>query len=247
MSNQKKHSNVTPYSDGSSKKEQVGRMFDRIAGRYDLLNRVLSLGIDQWWRAKLISHLHPYQPERLLDVATGTGDVAIAAARKLKPKEILAVDIAPKMLEVGRAKIAKAQLTDTITFAESDAENLISSDNSFDALTVAFGVRNFQDTVAGLKECHRVLKPGGRIAILEFSQPTIFPFKQIYHFYFSKILPLIGRITSQDSKAYTYLFESVQTFAQGEDFLELLRKVGFADCQHKKLTLGICALYTAGK
>ncbi|MBX2816641.1 MAG: bifunctional demethylmenaquinone methyltransferase/2-methoxy-6-polyprenyl-1,4-benzoquinol methylase UbiE [Saprospiraceae bacterium] len=243
----KEHQEVTPYGGDQSKKQQVGQMFDRIAPRYDLLNRVLSLGIDQFWRARLIRALRSHDPEMILDMATGTGDVALAAAAKLGPKRVLGVDIASEMLSIGAQKAKRKNLDHIIEFRQGDAENIKDADNTYDAVTVAFGVRNFENTHQGLKECYRVLKNGGRIGILEFTHPTMFPIKQLYHLYFKYVLPVIGRITSKDEKAYTYLFESVQTFAQGEDFLNLLRKAGFSNCSHHKLTLGICALYLAEK
>lgn len=239
--------NVTPYESTDSKKEQISTMFDRIAPKYDLLNRVLSLGVDQYWRGCLIRHLKSYAPQKILDLATGTGDVALAAAARLQPEHILGIDISTKMLDIGKEKANRKGLDKVIEYREGDAENLGESDNTFDAVTVAFGVRNFENTLIGLKECYRVLKPGGVLAILEFTTPTLFPFKQLYHTYFKYVLPLVGRITSKDPKAYTYLFESVQAFAQGKDFLVLLDQAGFTKEKYKKLTLGICALYTAEK
>jgi len=241
------HSGVTPYESELSKRVQVEQMFDRIAPRYDLLNRVLSLGIDQYWRRVLIDSLSSFPHEQILDLATGTGDVAIAAARKLRPEKVVATDIAAKMLDIGRVKAIYKEVADRIDFELGDAQNLVYADNTFDAITVAFGVRNFEETIIGLKECFRVLKPEGRIAILEFSQPQKFPFKNLYQFYFKHILPLIGKITSQDDKAYRYLFNSVQTFPQGEEFLKVLREAGFRSTSQRKLTLGICTLYSAGK
>ena len=241
------HSEVTPYDSELSKRKQVEQMFDRIAPRYDLLNRVLSLGIDQHWRKVLINSLEPFPHDHLLDLATGTGDVAIAAARILRPKKVVATDIAAKMLDVGRVKAIYKEVADRIDFQLGDAQDMTYADNTFDAITVAFGVRNFSDTLVGLKECFRVLKPEGRLAILEFSQPQKFPFRNIYHFYFKNILPLIGKLTSQDDKAYRYLFKSVQTFPQGEEFLNILSQAGFRSTSQRKLTLGICTLYSAGK
>ncbi len=238
---------VTPYqSEEESKKAQVGRMFDRIAPRYDFLNRLLSLGIDVYWRRRALRYLKSMsQPLEILDVATGTADVAILAAQMLRPRRIVGIDIAHQMLDLGRDKIRRKGLQDIITLQGGDAEQLAFADNTFDAVTVAFGVRNFENLEAGLSEIRRVLRPGGRAVILEFSHPTLFPFKQIYHAYFKYVLPLIGRLTSRDERAYTYLFESVQAFPQGDDFLQILAKTGYQHPQCERLTFGICSIYTA--
>jgi len=240
---------VTPYrTEGEGKKTQVGRMFDRIAPRYDLLNRLLSLGIDLWWRRRALRYLKGTpEPLELLDVATGTADVAILAAEILQPRRVVGVDIATHMLDLGREKIRRKGLQELIELQSGDAEQLAFADNSFDAVTVAFGVRNFEDLLAGLSEIRRVLRPGGRLVILEFSHPTLFPFKQLYHAYFKYVLPLIGRLTSRDPRAYAYLFESVQAFPQGNDFLQLLAKTGYQHFQCERLTFGICSIYTAVK
>lgn len=238
-------SQVKPYQAEGSKKEQVSQMFDRIAGKYDLLNRMLSLGIDLWWRKRAIRLLRPHRPQRLLDVATGTADLAIEAARQLPSTRIVGVDISREMLAIGRKKIAGKGLANRIELELGDSEALRFEDASFDAVTVAFGVRNFEDLEAGLREMARVLRPGGRVVILEFSHPQLFPFKQTYHFYFRHLLPLIGRLTSKDPKAYTYLYRSVMAFPQGSDFERILEKSGFAHPKTILLTLGICAIYTA--
>lgn len=243
----KEKSVVTPYNDAEAKKAQVERMFDNIAPKYDLLNRVLSLGIDVQWRKKALNYLRDLAPQSLLDVATGTADVAIMAARRLGPKQIIGIDIANQMLDIGRDKIGKAGLQDTISLETGDSENLRFADNSFDAVTVAFGVRNFENLEKGLAEMLRVLRPGGRVVILEFSKPGIFPIKQLYNSYFKYVLPLIGRLTSRDMRAYTYLFESVQAFPEGKDFLNILSKTGYQNPQCERLTLGICSIYTAIK
>ncbi len=243
----KEKSVVTPYNDAEAKKAQVERMFDNIAPKYDLLNRVLSLGIDIQWRKKALNYLRDLAPQSLLDVATGTADVAIMAARRLGPKQIIGIDIANQMLDIGRDKIGKAGLQDTISLETGDSENLRFADNSFDAVTVAFGVRNFENLEKGLAEMLRVLRPGGRVVILEFSKPGIFPIKQLYNSYFKYVLPLIGRLTSRDMRAYTYLFESVQAFPEGKDFLNILSKTGYQNPQCERLTLGICSIYTAIK
>ncbi len=238
-------SQVKPYEAGGSKKEQVSRMFDRIARKYDLLNHILSLGIDIWWRKKAISQLKPHRPVRLLDVATGTADLAIEAARQLQPQSIVGIDISKEMLAIGRQKVAQKGLSQLIELRLGDSEALPFADNSFDAVTVAFGVRNFEHLEVGLREMARVLRPGGQIVILEFSKPRLFPFKQLYHFYFRNLLPFIGRMTSKDPKAYDYLYRSVMAFPDGANFEEILKKTGYANPKTISLTLGICAIYTA--
>lgn len=238
---------VTPYRSDDSKKQQVGQMFDRIAPSYDTLNRVLSLGVDQYWRRVMIRSLSDIPHEAVLDLATGTGDVAIMTARKLRPHSIIAMDIATKMLDIGKVKAVYAKLEDVIDFEQGDAEHIEYPDNTFDVITVAFGVRNFENTELGLKECHRVLKPGGRLSILEFSTPRTFPFRNIYQFYFRHILPRIGKLTSQDDQAYRYLFNSVQVFPEGQAFLSLLEQAGFSTFKERRLTFGICTLYSAEK
>jgi len=238
---------VTPYGSGDSKKVEVEKMFDKIAPKYDLLNRVLSLGIDVSWRKRAISYLKSGQPKELLDVATGTADVAIMTAKILKPSRIIGIDIANQMLDIGRKKILKEGLEAVITLETGDSENLQFPDASFDAITVAFGVRNFENLEKGLSEMYRVLRPGGRIVILEFSRPQLFPFKQLYNTYFKYVLPLIGRLTSRDVRAYTYLFESVQAFPEGDPFLQILSQTGFQNPLCERLTLGICTIYAATK
>ncbi|MFN4253843.1 MAG: bifunctional demethylmenaquinone methyltransferase/2-methoxy-6-polyprenyl-1,4-benzoquinol methylase UbiE [Saprospiraceae bacterium] len=238
---------VTPYNAADSKKAQVERMFDNIAPKYDLLNRVLSLGIDVSWRKRAISYLKKEHPKTILDVATGTADVAILTAKTLRPERIVGIDIANQMLEIGRDKIAASQLADVISLETGDSENLRFADGSFDAVTVAFGVRNFENLEKGLAEMCRVLRPGGRVVILEFSRPHVFPFKQLYNAYFRYVLPLIGRLTSRDTRAYSYLFESVQTFPEGNQMCEILIKTGYQNPQFERLTLGICSIYSAVK
>ncbi|TNE57650.1 MAG: bifunctional demethylmenaquinone methyltransferase/2-methoxy-6-polyprenyl-1,4-benzoquinol methylase UbiE [Bacteroidetes bacterium] len=239
---------VTPYENaGESKKAQVERMFDKIAHRYDLLNRVLSLGIDVWWRRRALGKLRSLKPQEMLDVATGTADVAIMAARMLKPRRVVGIDIANQMLDIGRQKIRKAGLEETVELKTGDSEQLQFPDQAFDAVTVAFGVRNFENLEKGLAEMLRILRPGGRAVILEFSRPRIFPFKQLYNSYFKYVLPVIGRLTSRDMRAYTYLFESVQAFPEGDNFLSILSKTGYQNPQCERLTLGICSIYTAEK
>lgn len=238
---------VTPYGSEAGKKAEVEKMFDRIAPRYDLLNRVLSLGIDVWWRKRAIAYLKPENPQEILDVATGTADVAILLAKILKPQKVVGVDIANQMLELGRQKIRAKNLDRIIVLETGDSERLRFANASFDAATVAFGVRNFENLEQGLSEICRVLRPEGRIVVLEFSKPHIFPFKQLYNTYFKYVLPLVGRLTSRDMRAYTYLFESVQAFPEGNQFTAILTKTGFKDPLCERLTLGICSVYTATK
>jgi demethylmenaquinone methyltransferase/2-methoxy-6-polyprenyl-1,4-benzoquinol methylase len=238
---------VKPYQPEGSKKKQVSEMFDNIAPTYDLLNRLLSLGIDVQWRRKAIRKLAARRPKVLLDVATGTADVAIEAVRQLQPEQVVGVDIAAEMLEIGRRKLSSRGLEGVVSLQQADSENLPFADNMFDAVTVAFGVRNFENLERGLSEMHRVLKPGGEMVILEFSKPKLPPFRQLYDFYFQHILPFIGRITSKDPKAYTYLYESVQAFPDGKNFEKLLNKTGFQCTHSDTLTLGICSIYFGQK
>lgn len=237
---------VTPYKSSASKKEEVRTMFDNIAGKYDFLNRVLSLRIDVAWRNKAVKMLKTYKPQHILDVACGTGDFSIAAL-KTGAAKVTGVDISEKMLEAGRKKMQAAKLSDRIELVTGDSEHLQFPDHTFDAATVAFGVRNFEDLDKGLREMNRVLKPGAPIVVLEFSKPRAFPVKQLYHFYFSTILPLIGRLISGDARAYTYLFESVSVFPEGDDFLKHMHNAGFKNCKAKRLTFGICSMYSGEK
>ncbi len=238
---------VVPYKeDRTGKKEQVAKMFDNISHRYDFLNHFLSLGIDRAWRKKAIGFLKQTPPRTILDVATGTGDFAIQAL-SLDPEKITGVDISEGMLEVGRKKIRERSLENRIELKYGDSENLPFPENNFDAVTVAFGVRNFENLETGIREIYRVLKPGGRIVVLEFSKPRKFPFKQIYNFYFNNILPRIGRMVSSDKAAYTYLPESVGAFPDGADFLRILNNIGFNATQCKALTFGISSIYTGTK
>jgi demethylmenaquinone methyltransferase / 2-methoxy-6-polyprenyl-1,4-benzoquinol methylase len=238
---------VTPYNTGAGKKAEVERMFDNIAPNYDLLNRVLSLGIDVSWRRTALNYLKEMQVEKILDVATGTADVAIMATKMFQPKQVIGIDISNQMLEFGREKIKKEGFEGIITLETGDSENLRFDEATFDAVTVAFGVRNFEHLEKGLAEMYRTLRPEGRLVVLEFSKPHIFPFKQLYNAYFKYVLPLIGRLTSRDMRAYAYLYESVQAFPEGQAFLHLLSKTGYQNPVCKRLTLGICSIYTATK
>ncbi len=238
---------VVPYKDSESgKKEQVARMFDNIAPTYDRLNRIISLGIDNYWRWRAIRLLRPIQPKRILDVATGTGDLALACM-KLQPEKIIGVDISEGMLELGREKVAKKNLSQFIDLRTGDAENRPFDDNSFDALTVAFGVRNFEHLEKGLKELHRVIRPGGKAVILELTTPKRFPFKQFYEFHTKQLLPRIGKRLSKDDSAYTYLPESIKAFPEGERFTAMLRHSGFPEAKHIPLTFGVCSIYVGQK
>jgi demethylmenaquinone methyltransferase/2-methoxy-6-polyprenyl-1,4-benzoquinol methylase len=238
---------VTPYGDRNrSKKEQVREMFDTIAHRYDFLNHLLSLGIDRSWRKRAVKTLIAAQPKRILDVATGTGDFAVECL-KLQPDKIVGLDLSDAMMAFGREKAAKLKEENRLEFVVGDSEQLNYPDNYFDAITVGFGVRNFEHLEQGLREMRRVLRPGGRVAILEITQPRRFPFRQFYALYFKGILPLIGRIFSKDSRAYSYLPESVSVFPEGEQFTGILTKCGFTEARWESLTFGTCALYTCTK
>ena len=239
--------NVLPYKDkNTSKKEQIAAMFNSISGKYDFLNHFLSLGIDILWRKRAIRLLKKHQPKLILDIATGTGDFAIEAL-SLNPKKIIGVDISEGMLSVGREKLIKKNLTDKIELISGDSEFLPFEDNFFDAVIVSFGVRNFENLEKGLSDMLRVLKPGGKVVILEFSKPKSFPFKQIYQFYFQWILPKIGKLISKNHAAYTYLPDSVEAFPDGDDFLNILNKIGFQKNQCTPLTLGISSIYSGSK
>ncbi|MFN9116072.1 MAG: bifunctional demethylmenaquinone methyltransferase/2-methoxy-6-polyprenyl-1,4-benzoquinol methylase UbiE, partial [Bacteroidota bacterium] len=235
---------VKPYQNAQgSKREQVEQMFDSIAHRYDFLNRFLSLGIDQIWRKKAIASLKEVNPEYILDVATGTADLAIAAL-KLKPQHVIGIDISNQMLAVGRDKIKAKSLIDKIELLQGDSSKLPFNNNKFDAITVAFGVRNFEMLQQGLNEMNRVLRNGGKIAVLEFSKPKQFPVKQLYNFYFKYILPGWGGLISKSKSAYTYLPESVNHFPEGKEFAAYLENAGFSQIKIKPLTFGVCTLYT---
>ncbi|MGK7394727.1 MAG: bifunctional demethylmenaquinone methyltransferase/2-methoxy-6-polyprenyl-1,4-benzoquinol methylase UbiE [Candidatus Cyclobacteriaceae bacterium M3_2C_046] len=238
---------VVPYKEQSKgKKEQVAYMFNNISHKYDFLNHLLSFGIDIYWRKKAIKLLRPIKPKRILDIATGTGDFAIEAI-KLNPDKVIGVDIAEKMLEKGREKVKKLKLDHIIEFAYGDSENLGFADNKFDAVIVSYGVRNFENLERGLADMHRVLRPGGKVVIVEFSKPKKFPFKQLYNFYFKYILPKVGKVVSRDNAAYEYLPESVHAFPDGEKFLQYLKKIGFKQTKCIPQTFGISSIYTGIK
>lgn len=239
--------NVNPYKDSDqSKREQVERMFDTISKEYDGLNRVISFGIDVKWRKKVVNKVAATQPKRILDVATGTGDLAINLA-KTDAEEIIGLDISAGMLNVGKEKVAAKNLDDRIKMVQGDSENLPFEDNYFDAITVAFGIRNFETLEKGLAEILRVLKPGGIFVILETSVPTKFPFKQGYGLYTKTLLPLIGRVFSKDRDAYAYLSESASVFPYGEKLNNILRKIGFTHVEANPQTMGVATIYSASK
>lgn len=238
---------VTPYKDQTtSKKEQVATMFNNIAPKYDFLNQLLSLGIHKGWRRKAVNLLKVISPKTILDIATGTGDFAIEAM-KLNPDKVTGVDISEGMLKFGQEKINKLGLQNKIELKSGDSENLPFPDNSFDAITVGFGVRNFENLEKGINDIYRVLNKGGMISILEFSKPVKFPVKQLYKVYFRYITPAIGKLFSKDSSAYTYLPESVNAFPDGENFLSILRKAGFKEEKAIPVTFGIASIYIAKK
>lgn len=238
---------VVPYKEENlSKKDQVAKMFNSISHRYDFLNHFLSLGIDKLWRKKSIKMLKGSNPKVILDVATGTGDFALEAL-SLNPDSVIGIDISEGMLNVGRKKIEKLKLTHKVELQLADSENIPFEENKFDAITVGFGVRNFENLEKGIREIFRVLKPGGTLVVLEFSKPSRFPVKQLYNFYFKFVLPKIGNTVSSDKAAYTYLPESVAAFPDGRDFEAILRTIGFKKTTCKQLTFGISSIYTGQK
>lgn len=238
---------VTPYQDSDKgKKEQVTKMFDTISKEYDSLNRVISFGIDVKWRNKVVEIVKNTKPNTILDIATGTGDLAINLT-KTKAKKIVGLDISDGMLAVGKSKVTKLNLAETIEMVLADSEKIPFEDDSFDAITVAFGVRNFEHLDVGLKEIYRVLKPGGVFVVLETSVPTKSPYKQGYQFYSSKILPTIGRIFSKDKLAYKYLSDSAASFPYGKAFNNILEKTGFIDVENRPQTFGVANIYLAKK
>lgn len=238
---------ITPYKESElGKKQQVEQMFDTISGNYDSLNRMISLGTDQGWRRKVLKMVSEEQPETILDIATGTGDLAILLS-KSNAKKITGLDLSAGMLEVGKKKIKALNLDNRIEMIQGDSENLPFADNSFDAITVGFGIRNFENLEKGLSEILRVLKPGGIFVILETSVPTKFPFKQGYFLYTQNIMPFMGKLFSKDQKAYKYLSDSAKNFPFGETLNNILRKVGFKDVKHKPQTMGIATIYSSSK
>jgi demethylmenaquinone methyltransferase/2-methoxy-6-polyprenyl-1,4-benzoquinol methylase len=240
--------NVTPYKNQqATKKEQVATMFNNISKTYDFLNHFLSLGIDIIWRKQAIRELEKDQPKTILDVATGTGDFAFEALKTLNPNKIIGVDISRGMLDIADEKIIKRNKSDVFEVRLGDSEKLLFDDSSFDAVTVAYGVRNFENLEKGIADMLRVLKPGGKAVILEFSKPKAFPVKQLYCFYFNYITPTVGKIFSKDASAYSYLPESVNAFPDGKRFTDLMVKVGYKNTKCKPLAFGICSIYTGVK
>ncbi|MBC7510976.1 MAG: bifunctional demethylmenaquinone methyltransferase/2-methoxy-6-polyprenyl-1,4-benzoquinol methylase UbiE [Ferruginibacter sp.] len=242
------HDTIVPSIDSDlSKKEQVARMFDNIAYRYDFLNRFLSAGIDIWWRKKAIRQLIKCNPKNILDVATGTADVAIMTIAILHPDKITGIDISDGMLEIGRAKIKKQGLEKTIELLNGDSETIKFADNSFDAITVAFGVRNFEHLEKGPHEIKRVLKPGGKLVVLEFSQPQTTGVKQLYNVYMKLVARNVGKLFSKNRDAYKYLDESIKKFPEGKNFTLILDNLGYINTYCKPLSLGICSIYCGEK
>lgn len=245
--NQFPHDSIKPFSEEKGKKEQVSTMFNAIARRYDVVNRVLSAGIDPIWRKKAISCFKGEKVETLLDVATGTGDMAIRAAKMLDVKKITGIDISEAMLEIGRKKVAEERLGTKIELIGGDSETINFGDHSFDGVMVAFGVRNFENLEKGLSEMLRVMKPGAKLVILEFSQPVVPGVKQVYQWYMHSLAPVVASWFRQNKKAYQYLNKSAKAFPDRERFVNILSNVGFSDTHFKPLSLGICCIYEGRK
>ena len=238
---------ITPYSTDGKKAAQVETMFDNIAPTYDQLNHRLSWNIDRGWRSKAIQLLEPYKPQTILDIATGTGDFAIMAAQMLQPKRLVGADISEGMMKVGAEKVERLGLQGIISFEKEDCLNLSYDEGTFDAVTAAFGIRNFADLDRGLQEMYRVLRKDGHLSIVELTTPVSFPMKQLFKVYSHTVLPLYGRLISKDKQAYKYLVKTIEAFPQGERMVDILRQAGFSKASFKRLTCGICTLYTATK
>ena len=238
---------INPYGKDGEKGKLVEQMFNNIAPTYDILNHRLSWDIDKSWRKKAISQLLPFNPQSILDIATGTGDFAILSAEMLSPKQMIGVDISDGMMTIGRQKVEAKGLQDIVFFKKEDCTNLSFEDNSFDAVTAAFGIRNFQDLDRGLSEMCRVLKQGGNLIIVELTTPICFPMKQLFKIYSHTILPIYGRMISKDTNAYHYLINTIEAFPQGERMVEILRNIGFKEPKFTRLTSGICTMYFATK
>lgn len=238
---------IIPYGAKTDKTQQVEQMFDNIASTYDTLNHRLSWDIDRGWRRKAIQQLAPHNPQAMLDIATGTGDFAIMAAQMLHPQRLVGADISEGMMEIGRRKVKQLGLQDIISFAKEDCLALSYADDTFDAVTAAFGIRNFANLDKGLSEMCRVLKPGGHLSIVELTTPVSFPMKQLFHIYSHTVLPVYGRLISKDNSAYSYLTKTIEAFPQGERMQDILLKAGFRDASFKRLTFGICTMYFATK
>ena len=238
---------IKPYGNGGDKGQQVEQMFDNIAPTYDVLNHRLSGDIDKRWRRKAIAQLAPFRPQKLLDIATGTGDFALLAARMLQPQQLIGADISEGMMAVGRQKVQRQGLEKIISFRREDCMQLSFADESFDAVTAAFGIRNFKDLDTCLRELHRVLRPGGHLSIVELSAPVRPPMSWFFKIYSHTLLPLYARIVSKDKSAYRYLISSIEAFPQSEEMTEILRKAGFEEVTFRRLTFGVCTMYLATK
>ena len=238
---------VKPYQGDKEKGKLVEEMFDNIAPAYDKLNHRLSWNIDKSWRNQAIQALQPYHPQVMLDIATGTGDFAILAAKMLKPQKLIGADISEGMMKIGKQKVAEQKLDHVISFMKEDCMNLSFADNTFDAITAAFGIRNFEHLDKGLSDMHRVLKRGGHLSIVELTTPVTFPMRQLFKIYSHTFLPFYGKLVSKDKSAYNYLTASIEAFPQGEKMMEIFKKAGFDDMRFKRLTFGICTMYIATK
>ena len=244
MYNQEK---IKPYGEQSEKRKQVEEMFDHIAPTYDTLNHRLSWNIDKGWRKKAIRQLAPFHPQKILDIATGTGDFAILATSMLKPRQLLGVDISEGMMAIGKEKVKQKQLEDIVSFQKEDCLHMSFEDNTFDAIIAAFGIRNFQNLDQGLKEMCRVLKKGGHLSIVELTEPVSFPMHQLFRIYSNTFLPAYGRLLSKDRSAYKYLTATIEAFPEGEEMMKIFKKAGFDKVSFKRLTFGICTMYFATK
>lgn len=238
---------VKPYDNDAAKTGQVREMFNSIAPAYDVMNRMMTLGIDTIWRRKAVDMVGKYNPRRVLDVATGTGDLAFLIDKRLRPEQLLGIDLSEGMLAIAREKALQKGVADRLSFAVEDCLSLSLPDNSYDAITVAYGVRNFENLKQGFAEMYRVLAPGGVLCVIELSTPEHFPLRQLYKFYTYTIIPLVGRIVSRDKQAYSYLPRSVAAVAQGEEMLDIFRSVGFKNCRLRRLTFGACTIYMGEK
>ncbi len=242
-----KQEEIKPYGKEGEKGKLVEEMFDNIAPTYDTLNHRLSWDIDKGWRKKAIRQLLPFQPKTILDIATGTGDFAILSAKELRPQRMIGIDISEGMMKIGQKKVEAEGLQHIVSFKKDDCTHLSFDDNSFDAVTAAFGIRNFQNLDQGLSEMYRVLRPNGHLSIVELTTPVSFPMKQLFKLYSHTILPVYGKLISKDTSAYSYLTNTIEVFPQGEVMLDILRKAGFKNASFKRLTFGICTMYFATK
>ena len=242
-----KQEEIKPYGKEGEKGKLVEEMFDNIAPTYDTLNHRLSWDIDKGWRKKAIRQLLPFQPKTILDIATGTGDFAILSAKELRPQRMIGIDISEGMMKIGQKKVEAEGLQHIVSFKKDDCTHLSFDDNSFDAVTAAFGIRNFQNLDQGLSEMYRVLRPNGHLSIVELTTPVSFPMKQLFKLYSHTILPVYGKLISKDTSSYSYLTKTIEAFPQGEVMLDILRKAGFKNASFKRLTFGICTMYFATK